>query len=663
MILKEEKKEEIIIGDFEQINSKISKENTYLMLSTLSKNFYSKPIESFLREIVSNAWDANTEANSEMPVKVIINDNEIKIKDFGMGMSPDKFENIFMSWFSSDKKETNNLLGAFGLGSKSPFSYCSSFYIETISDGILYLYHLTDIDKAILLDKKEVEITEVGTTVIIPIKNNDSYRIHSAATKTLVYFDNVILNSNYYYNNNFSILKTSDFITTSKNYDLNLDYLHICLGQVYYPLNFSAIDRPSIILSVGLYFDIGELDIIKNREEIQYTDETILKLQMKYDTITEYFKTEAQNTIQNITLKEFLTDNNNLNFITLNKIKIRYDFQKIDFFKLKELTKNNIEYIIYTLFDFNLIVNKNLSKKKILLRNIFNCNFYYAKNSLNKWDNIYIENGIVVHKKKISKDAILNIKKKLFKDDKSPYAAINIILKEFKNYLETGLKYDNIASDDFIKNYKNAIKDKKIIFYDFKNGYKKNVTVENLLNKKYNFYVIKNNEKDDKYLNIINYLPYWFLKNVNFIMFAKVNEKTLLKTNKFYHASNIFKIKELSNHFKRVTLRDEILKITNKAYFVENFCDFYYKNYKNLIESLKKRCNYTINEFFDEIQELHSLFPPKYLIIEEDLKILKQFYNNYKVLAYVKPEIPKDYLKQIIIKFKLLKLNIKYYEN
>ena len=77
-----------------------------LIFDMLRKKIYEDPIGTIIREISSNARDANRENNKEdVPIEFVIespnslnNNSEYKIhiKDSGIGISPDRMENIFV---------------------------------------------------------------------------------------------------------------------------------------------------------------------------------------------------------------------------------------------------------------------------------------------------------------------------------------------------------------------------------------------------------------------------------------------------------------------------------------------------------------------------------------------------------------------------------------
>ena len=103
--------EQDTVGTFKEITSSIRAEDLGMALDAVSKNLYSNPIGSFVRELVSNGVDANRRNNSAELVKVNIykegNTWYFQVKDEGKGMTPEHFTNVYMRWFNSDKRDNN----------------------------------------------------------------------------------------------------------------------------------------------------------------------------------------------------------------------------------------------------------------------------------------------------------------------------------------------------------------------------------------------------------------------------------------------------------------------------------------------------------------------------------------------------------------------------
>ena len=109
-------------------------------------NLYEKPIESIVREICSNAYDATVEnknLNQELyPDKFIVYLDKQKfiVQDFGAGMSPEFFRDYYTKIGFSTKRDSSEQIGGFGLGRLSVLSLVESFKVITVYEGVRYEY-------------------------------------------------------------------------------------------------------------------------------------------------------------------------------------------------------------------------------------------------------------------------------------------------------------------------------------------------------------------------------------------------------------------------------------------------------------------------------------------------------------------------------------------
>src|SRR5574343_369620 len=100
------------------------------ILSTL----YKYPIRTVCQEYICNARDAMREAGTfgKMPMKISVPNNfspVFKVRDYGVGLSPDRVRNVFVNYGSSTKRNTNTQTGGFGIGAKSAFAITDSFVV------------------------------------------------------------------------------------------------------------------------------------------------------------------------------------------------------------------------------------------------------------------------------------------------------------------------------------------------------------------------------------------------------------------------------------------------------------------------------------------------------------------------------------------------------
>lgn len=267
----------------EVIKTGVSLDDMDLIMAMTSKELYSNPIGSMIREIVSNAWDANTESGSEEAV-IVEADYDLEnsgyvltVKDNGIGINEHRMNNVYRLWFKSDKRNDNTKIGGWGLGSKSPLSYREDFELITVADGYKYHYLVYEDfpeNKIEPLGKvAQPEGTPTGTTVKIRLKDySDRYNVIEQFKKQCAYFDNVFLKETGY-NNEFDIFEFKHF--KYREY-CPFDKMHIILGKVAYPIDFNQVfdkseySLPFAQIPIGIKFDVGELDVTLSREQLKY---------------------------------------------------------------------------------------------------------------------------------------------------------------------------------------------------------------------------------------------------------------------------------------------------------------------------------------------------------------------------------------------------------
>lgn len=111
-------KETEVYGNVKEEKISIDSKNIDFISQILTSNLYSNPVASFLRETISNADDAHKEAGTTEPIILDIGKDSgklyIRIQDFGTGISPERFNEIYRYIGSSTKRDTNKYIGGFG---------------------------------------------------------------------------------------------------------------------------------------------------------------------------------------------------------------------------------------------------------------------------------------------------------------------------------------------------------------------------------------------------------------------------------------------------------------------------------------------------------------------------------------------------------------------
>ena len=337
MILTQEEKTAVVVGNIQQNTVGIDAKNVNFITSLLTEKLYSKPIQSFLREIVSNAYDSHIEAKSDEPVLIKLDyDNgkniRISIRDYGTGLSPERFDLIYKNIGSSTKRESNDYIGALGLGRFSALAVSNKCTIISCYNGTKDIYEMYKDGGIVHIDKlfstATGEHNGIEVSVVVPNEYN-SIKAIERGIKNLVFFSDVYLSSNlnsFPIGENFNKRKVRKYNSfayvywedQAKSIEFSADEINqyreydILYGDVIYPVKFDNLDSDvkNITLPTTdflLRFNLGELDITPSRESLQMTKKTINAINNK---LREY-KKEISGLISN----EFGTTNTLIKFL------------------------------------------------------------------------------------------------------------------------------------------------------------------------------------------------------------------------------------------------------------------------------------------------------------------------------------------------------------
>lgn len=296
MVLSEQKLNSVIGLDPEcSVSMKIDESNNKKLMMILSQNLYQDPIGSIVREYVSNSLDAQREIGNNEPIIVkLIRENGnfvFKVIDNGIGLSPERVEKVFSKYLSSTKEKDENQLGYFGLGSKSGLAYVDSFVINSIYDNKVYTYLMLKSEEGTDLNLLDISDTNKhsGVTISINLKCEDDYEIFLEKIQSqLCYFEGVFIETEYAdIDNNYKIIKNEDWKYSELNKDNNL---HICLDNVYYPLDFKALGIQEVKLPIGLNFSLKQhIMPTPSREGFLYTSTTKQMILDRISKVGDYF--------------------------------------------------------------------------------------------------------------------------------------------------------------------------------------------------------------------------------------------------------------------------------------------------------------------------------------------------------------------------------------
>lgn len=105
---------------------------------------YSNPQLASIREIVSNAYDANLEAQKqdgvERQVDIKVMPDRVIIRDYGFGLSYDWMMDEYIGITNSTKHSDQDLIGAKGIGRLAPLAVSKQYFVTSYYNGVKFTY-------------------------------------------------------------------------------------------------------------------------------------------------------------------------------------------------------------------------------------------------------------------------------------------------------------------------------------------------------------------------------------------------------------------------------------------------------------------------------------------------------------------------------------------
>lgn len=256
----------------------------------LSSGLYSDKFAAVLREIGCNAVDSHIAAGiPQTPIEVKLPnaiDNQFYIKDFGIGLDHEDVMGLYTTYFASTKQQSNAMTGAFGLGSKSPFSYTDSFTVTSRHGGKARIYsaHIgaQGVPTIALMDERDIEPDDTWKTGIMigfPVNKQDIAAFQDRAKRIYRFFTVAP-----------TILGGDEIVPIKIAHDykefcfLNEGmpaHITVVMGGVAYPVNVNSLNiqptDPFVSAIHGmdkilLRVPIGKVQVAGSREEIQYDE-------------------------------------------------------------------------------------------------------------------------------------------------------------------------------------------------------------------------------------------------------------------------------------------------------------------------------------------------------------------------------------------------------
>lgn len=300
------------------------------MFSLLSSGVYTYKERAVIRELSCNAVDTHIDSgNVDKPFLVHLPtrfEPYFEVRDFGTGLTHDKVMDLYMNYGESTKNDSNDYIGAMGIGSKSPFAIAQSFTVSSYVDGVVNKY-------SVYLENGIPQVTKLttnpttepnGLAVRVAVSDNRINKFHEEASNVYSYFKIKPECNVEYYDILAAMTSISredgiyDAMKYKENWRSNSNSVHfnVIMGNIAYPVEmgellgseFTSI-LPQFFRSavdlVNIYMPIGSVAIAASREALQMNETTKTKI---VEAVKKITKTIVEDVVKEIANKPTLID-------------------------------------------------------------------------------------------------------------------------------------------------------------------------------------------------------------------------------------------------------------------------------------------------------------------------------------------------------------------
>jgi len=295
----------------------------------LSSNLYSNKVKAIVRELGCNAWDAHVEreklrkrnpkhphlAPSNQAFEITLPNTwspMFVIRDYGIGLSNEDVLGLYTTYFGSTKEQSNDTIGAFGLGSKSPFCYTDQFTVTSFFNGTKSTYQAfigEDGAPAIALLSSEPTSEKNGIQISLSAKASDFNSFKDNTQEVFKWFTTdkpLVKGQNPFWLSEpeaFNGKKWSHFYRTT-----NTVSFFVRQGNVVYLVDVDSFSTTSLsqthksLLKYSFVVDvpIGSVNVTASRERLNYDRNTeaylVKMLDGMHKEIVDDLKTEISDT-------------------------------------------------------------------------------------------------------------------------------------------------------------------------------------------------------------------------------------------------------------------------------------------------------------------------------------------------------------------------------
>ena len=265
------------------------------ILDMFADKVYTNKVRAVIRELACNAHDSHIIAGTtDVPFEVHLPTHLepwFAIRDYGTGLCDEDIANVYGAIGVSTKRDSNEVIGCFGIGSLSPYSMCDSFIVKSYLDGTVRTYQcMRDEQRQPKVIPLGAESTDEANGLEINLTVDGKVEeFHREACEVFAFWegtlpqinDELVISKSQQLRDGY-IFKGDDFGLTSSWGDM-----YALMGNIAYKIP-SAWD--SFNTKGYVKFELGELEFDTARENLSMTDKNREVVKAKFAKVKNSLK-------------------------------------------------------------------------------------------------------------------------------------------------------------------------------------------------------------------------------------------------------------------------------------------------------------------------------------------------------------------------------------
>ena len=279
MIIEQQKTE--VIGSTAKKTNAFNIQVNDNAFAILSDKLYQDKELAIVREYISNAYDIHVQTGNLVPCEINIPDENnpaFEVRDFGTGLSEEDIHRLFCTYFASNKNETNEQIGGFGLGCKSGFAYSESFSVTSWFNGVKTNYIMTKMGNVPTCITGKSYPSDDPSGLKISIPTDKYFRLAHLVRNVLDGFPRWFIPPQIRSNLDAKSL-VERYLKNNKDFNTEGEYIIYgnfkLINPLAHEISFTGTHFNISSNYLGnLCFKVGEIDVTPSREQIELTDKT-----------------------------------------------------------------------------------------------------------------------------------------------------------------------------------------------------------------------------------------------------------------------------------------------------------------------------------------------------------------------------------------------------